>query len=282
MIDGWSRTGFPAIPGHEWAGTVDAVGEGVSASLIGSRCVAENVLTDGKEVGFEHPGGYGEYFLTEARRVQVLPPDFPLYLATLIEPLAVSVRGLRRLRLEDKRSTLIFGDGPIGLIMLMLLRRAGVEEIVMVGGRAERMALASELGAAKTFNYHQADGDLSAAIYAACRQRFRNIVEASGSGVAMQASLSMAVPCGRVLVLGSYGDARADFQWNHILRQELELIGSKASAGAWPEAVQLAVSGELPMTRLVTKRLPAAQFAEGMELMRRRQGDVIKVVLEWS
>ena len=65
-----------------------------------ARCVAENVLADGGEVGFEHPGGYGEYLVTEARNVQRLPADFPLAKAALIEPLAVTVRGMRRLRLE--------------------------------------------------------------------------------------------------------------------------------------------------------------------------------------
>ena len=60
MIAGWERTGFPAIPGHEWSGMVDAVGAGRRRRLVGRPCVAENVLADGGEVGFEHPGGYGE------------------------------------------------------------------------------------------------------------------------------------------------------------------------------------------------------------------------------
>src|ERR1039458_955422 len=59
MVAGWTRTGFPSIPGHEWAGVVDTVGRGVDGALAGKPCVAENVLTDGGEVGFEHPGGYG-------------------------------------------------------------------------------------------------------------------------------------------------------------------------------------------------------------------------------
>jgi threonine dehydrogenase-like Zn-dependent dehydrogenase len=140
MIAGWNRTGFPAIPGHEWAGTVDAVGEGVTPELVERRCVGENVLADGGEIGFEHPGGYAEYLITEARHIQILPADFPLAVATLIEPLAVSVRGKRRLRLEDRSSALIFGDGPIGLLMLILLCGDGVENIFMVGGRPERLA----------------------------------------------------------------------------------------------------------------------------------------------
>jgi threonine dehydrogenase-like Zn-dependent dehydrogenase len=281
MIAGWGRTGFPAVPGHEWAGTVDAVGTGVDPGLVGCRCVAENVLADGGEVGFEHPGGYAEYLLTEARNAQTLPDNFPLAAAALIEPLAVAVRGMRRLRLDDKRSALVFGDGPIGLLMLMLLHHAGVEEIMVVGGRPQRLALAMELGATQTLNYHQVSGDLPAAIRKTHSQRFPDVIEASGSPVAMQASLDLVAPGGRVLVLGDYAGARADFPWNHLLHQEIELIGSNASAGAWPEAVRLAISGELPLERLISHRLPAAQFAQGIELMRSRRGDVIKVVLEW-
>jgi threonine dehydrogenase-like Zn-dependent dehydrogenase len=281
MIAGWQRTGFPAIPGHEWAGTVDAVGEGVSPQLVGQRCVAENVLSDGGEVGFEHPGGYAEYLLTEARQVQVLPADFPLSVASLIEPLSVAVRGMRRLRLEDRRSALVFGDGPIGLLMLMLLRRAGVERMVMVGGRTGRLALAEELGAAATVNYHRAGGDLAAAIHQREARPFSSIVEASGSQVATQVALEVAALYAHLLVLGDYADGRADFRWNHLLLREIELIGSNASAGAWPEAVRLAVSGELPLARLVTHRLPAERFAEGIELTRSHTGDAVKIVLEW-
>lgn len=277
MIAGWERTGFPAIPGHEWAGCVDAVGAGVDANLVGRRCVAENVLADGGEVGFEHPGAYGEYFVTEARHVQPLPADFPLPAAALIEPLAVSVRGVKRLRVEDWSRALVFGDGPIGLLMVMLLRRE-VEEIVMVGGRADRLALARDLGAATTLNYHQIEGDLAAAV-AAEAGAFPNIVEASGSGQAMRASLDLAAPGGKVLMLGDYKRARADFAWNHLLHREIELIGSNASAGAWPEAVRLAVEEKLPLERLITHRFPAARFAEGVAVTRSRE--CIKVILEW-
>jgi len=188
---------------------------------------------------------------------------------------------MRRLRLEDKRRALIFGDGPIGLLTLMLLRHAGAEDVLLVGGRPQRLALARELGAARVLNYHEASGDLAVAVRRAGGGQFSNVVEASGSVAAIQACLDVVTRCGRILVLGDYPGARAGFAWNHLLHQEIELVGSNASAGAWPEAVRIATEDQLPLARLVTHRLPAAQFAKGVELMRSHQADVIKVVLEW-
>ena len=285
MIAGWDRTPFGHVPGHEWSGIVDAVGPGGDTKLVGRKCVAENVLSDGKEVGFEHPGGYGQYFLTDAANVRTLPDGFDLTAAVLIEPLAVCVRGLRRLRADAKGPVLIFGDGPIGLLTQMLLVAAGRRDVVLVGGRDFRLALSRELGAAKTVNYHQVGADLVGAVRkAACDAGlapFATLIEASGSGAAMDACIDLAGPLGRVLVIGDYGPARANFAWNTVLHKELEILGSNASAGAWDETVALAVSGRMPLARMVTHPLPAERFAEGIDLMRNRRGDVIKAVLKW-
>lgn len=283
MIDGWERTGFPSTPGHEWSGEVDAVGAGVDASLIGARCVAENVLRDGGEVGFEHPGGYGEYLITEAAKLKLLPDDFDPATAALIEPLAVCVRGMRRARLMSEAtascgghscppsSALVTGDGPIGLIMTILLSRAGVASITLVGGREPRLALGREFGAATTINYHECPS---------IGGEYALVVEASGSVTGMKTALDVAAAGARVLVLGDYGDGRADYAWSHLLHRELELIGSNASAEAWPEAVRLAIEERLPLERLISERLPAAEFAEAFELVRTSR-DVLKLVLTW-
>ena len=273
MIAGWQRTAFPAIPGHEWAGVVDAVGSGVDGDLLGRPCVAENVLADGGEVGFEHPGGYGQYLLTDARNVIALPADFPLTTAALIEPLAVCVRGLRRLRDIDPESAIIFGDGSIGLLMVMLMKKEGMKHITVVGGRPARLAAASELGAEQTINYRESavrPGDL-----------YPTVIEASGSPQGIATALQTAARGGKILVVGDYGTGRADFPWNHILHRELEIIGTNASAGAWPEAVQLATSGEVPLERLISRVLPASSYAEALQLARSSR-DIIKVILDWK
>lgn len=280
MIAGWARTGFPAIPGHEWCGVVDAVGPGVTAPLAGRRCVAENVMADGGEVGFEHPGGYGQYFVTLARNVQVLPDNFSPAAGALVEPLAVCVRALRRLALRDRRAALVLGDGPIGLMLAGLLAREGVGEVGLVGGRPVRLALARDLGAGQVFNYRAAGGDLTAALQQALGQRFPTVIEASGSAAAMTAALQLVEKGGRVLVVGDYAKTRAGFAWNELLHGEWTLVGSNASADAWPEAVQLA-DGGFPLERLVTHRFPAAQFEAAMSTARSCR-DAIKVIMLWE
>jgi len=281
MIAGWPRTGVPAIPGHEWSGVVDAVGRGGDPALAGRRCVAENVWTDGGEVGFEHPGGYAEYLLTEARNLHFLPADFPLAVAALIEPLAVCVRALDRLRLQHRQSALIWGDGPIGLLMLALLKAENVATVCLVGGRDARLDLARQFGATATLNYHDSS-NWAAAVAALPGTPFPNIIEASGSPLAMQSSLDVA-PCqAKILLIGDYGGGRADFPWNTLLHHELEMIGSNASAGGWDQAVRSAATGQVPLAKLVTHTLPAAKFQEGIDLMRSRRDDVIKVVLKWE
>ncbi|MFL7868186.1 MAG: zinc-binding dehydrogenase [Anaerolineales bacterium] len=282
MIAGWERTSFPATPGHEWSGTVDAIGEDVDESLTGRRCVGENVLASGGEVGFEYPGGYSQYFITDSVNLYPLPDNFCMTTAALIEPLAVSLRGLKKLRLDDKSRALVIGDGPIGLLVVMLLQRVGMKEIILVGGRTPRLAIAQESGANQVLNYHQIEGDFVNGILRTSEDAFPLVVEASGSAAAMQASLKLTAACGQILVLGDYSQARADFAWNHLLHRELEMIGSNASAGAWPDAVQLAVEAVLPLERLITHRLPAQRFAEGIELTRSGRADVVKVVLEWT
>jgi threonine dehydrogenase-like Zn-dependent dehydrogenase len=280
MIAGWERTGFPAFPGHEWSGIIDSVGAGVDPKWIGQRCVAENVLADGGEVGFEHPGGYAEYFLTEASKIRFLPDTLPFTAATLIEPMAVCVRGLKRLSAEDLSSVVVFGDGPIGLLMTYLLHHHGFGQICLVGGRPKRLKAAGELGADITLNYHELGDDLENYLASLSPSGFPNVIEASGSGSAIQICLNVTARGGKVLIAGEYGKSCADFPWNRILLRELELIGTVASANAWDEAVLLAKEGNIPYSKLISHTVPAAEFERGIELAR-NSPDAIKVVLVW-
>ncbi len=282
MIAGWERTGFPAIPGHEWAGMIDAVGTGVDPALAGQPCVADNILPDGSEVGFERPGGYARHFCTAAENLCLLPPRFPLHHAVLIEPLAVCVHAVRRLGAETIHSALIIGDGPIGLLLAALLSGKGISNVELIGGRQGRLKVARQLGCRSAWNYHELPQAGNAIFEQLGRGPFDVVFEASGSKQAAAWALELAAMGGRIVIVGDYGNARADFAWNTLLHRELSLIGSNTGTGAWEDAVDVAVSGRIPLEKLITHRLPADQFEQGMELVRNRDTGAIKVVLEWN
>jgi threonine dehydrogenase-like Zn-dependent dehydrogenase len=165
--------------------------------------------------------------------------------------------------------------------MLMLLRHSGVEQVAVVGGIPARLALAKALGAWQTI-LASTGADPASELKETLGREFTTVVEASGSPSAMKTALHMAQRGGRILVLGDYEEARADFEWNFLLHRELELVGSNAGAGAWPAAVRLAVEGSLPLERLVTHRFPFFRFNEAVALVRSREAGVIKAVLLWD
>jgi threonine dehydrogenase-like Zn-dependent dehydrogenase len=265
IIHGSDRVAFPFVPGHEWSGRVDAAGRSGDEYLVGTRCVGSNILSDGLEVGFEYPGGYGEYFLTDASNVHVLPDSLDLLTSILIEPLAVCVRGFHRLKPEPDSPILIFGDGPIGLLMITLLRAYGYNSIVIIGGRSHRLAAARSLGANLTLSYHDshtknladyitqeitshenpAGKDTPTARNADSRivknrKSFPAIIEATGTPEAIRALWPLSGHDSRVLLMGDYQNVTEPVEWQMMLHKEISLIPSNASEGGWHEAIRVA------------------------------------------
>ena len=282
MIAGWDRTEFPSIPGHEWAGIVDAIGPGGNPALLGKAVVAENIRKDGGEIGFEHPGGYGERLIAEEKCIHPLPAALPMHLAPLIEPMAVAVRGMKRLRFAEGEDVLLFGDGPVGLLLLLLARRRKAGRIILVGGRPDRLAIATEFGADAVINYHETDLSPTDSLTPYFTKPPPIAMEATGAASAMKSAMNGTALGGRILVMGDYGASKANFNWNQLLHQELELIGSNASADGWSEAVQVAAEETAHLAKLVTHRIPASDAMKGIELMKDRNSGVIKIIMEWE
>ncbi len=283
MIAGWKRNDFGTIPGHEWSGVVDSVGDTVDTCIVSKNCVGANIMPDGGEIGFEHPGGYGQYFVAQAANLHVLPDDFPMHAAALIEPLAVSIRLLRRLGDDIKEPILLFGDGPIGMQLVQILRQQGKTDITLIGGREQRLEKAKDLGAVRTLNYHDLGDDLGHGLLENGVKDVASMIEVSGSSAAITACVKVARHDARIVLIGgNYANIKEDSIWHQIMVNELSVIGSNASAGAWPEAVRLAISGEIELEKIISHRLDAQDFEEAIELMRSHRGDVTKVVLEWN
>jgi L-iditol 2-dehydrogenase len=293
MIGGWDRTGYPSIPGHEWSGRVAQVGPGVDERWLGRRVVADNVITcghcpacrggrwnacpSGREIGFELPGAYGEFFVTRADHLIDLPANLPAEQAALIEPLAVAIHGVDRLAVRPGHRCVVFGDGPIGLLCVQLLKAAGARDILLVGGHDDRLRAAVELGAAQAINYHQIGKDLVKRILL-LHDGTDRVVEASGSVLAVEQAIDVLGQSGVLLVLGDYRQHRAAIPMLRVLHRNLTVVGANASPGTWHRAVDLAGSGLVRLGPMVTHRFSRRHFAEALEQVRGKTEGLIKAV----
>ncbi len=127
----------PFVWGHEWGGTVDAVGPGVTEIAVGTAVAASS------------RAGFAEYAVVPAANVVVLPAGVPLDAAIFIEPLACCYASVRAAAPTAAMTALVTGAGPMGQMVAQLTRLAGAR--VLVSDPDERCrALAAELGAAAT------------------------------------------------------------------------------------------------------------------------------------
>src|ERR687889_1319378 len=194
---------YPVVPGHEWAGRVLALGPGVGGVAPGDPVVAEGLRTCGvcarcaegrtnictaayAETGFTHPGALAERLVVPAGLLHRLPANRPVEPAALLEPAACVASGLLEagMPLPGMRVAVV-GDGPLGLLALLLLRTASPAELVLVGGRPARSALGPGGGAPRV----GAAGDPAGR--AALAGRFDAVVEATTAPAGAATALAL-------------------------------------------------------------------------------------------
>ena len=295
LIHGEIRRGaFPKVLGHEWSGTVARVSSAAEEHWIGRRVVGENHITcmgcpacreghwntcpHAQEVGFELPGGYGEYFVTQISHLHTLPDSVSLEEATLMEPLSVALYGMERAELRAGERVAVFGDGPIGLLCVQLAQTVGASEVILIGGRPGRLDLGARLGASKTMNYHQVNAGLGNALL----DRFGPVdvcVEASGSIAALEAGLYGLSFDGRMVVLGDYGKHKWTMAPSILLHKNGKIIASNANAGTWHRALTLVATGRVQLKELVSAVFSIEEYRAAFDLAE-HSSDAVKVVLE--
>src|SRR5438034_7782971 len=124
----------PIVLGHEWGGVVESVGSGVADVAIGTPVAGAGL------------GGYADHAVVGANRVFPLPAGVPLDEAAFVEPLACLVAAMERGAVPPDSAALVTGAGPMGLVLLQLIRQAGARVLVSEPAAARR-ELALRLGA---------------------------------------------------------------------------------------------------------------------------------------
>jgi threonine dehydrogenase-like Zn-dependent dehydrogenase len=283
---------YPVVPGHEWAGRVEAVGPGVDGLAPGDPVVAEGLRACGvcdrcaegrtnlcqagyAETGFTLPGALAERLVVPAGLVHRLPPDRPLEPAALLEPAACVASGLLEAGMPlPGRRVAVVGDGPLGLLALLLLRTASPAELVLVGGRPARSALGPGCGATRVVAAGDGDG------LAALAGRLDAVVEATNHPSGAAAALSLLRRGGTALLLGISGLGRAAIDPDTVSLGQLRVQGGfAASRAAWRWAVALYASGALDPAPLVTHRFGLEEVAGAFAALSDPEGDAVKILV---
>lgn len=274
--DGVAR--YPITPGHEWTGTVLALGEGVRAVQPGDRVIGQPHVGCGEcltcRTGSPHlcpnrreggvmnlDGALASQMVYPARcahRVNnsVHPED-----AVFGEPIAIAVRALKRLDAESG-PVLVVGVGPIGSLIAMVSLAWGWETHVH-DLRPGRLLALQSLGA-------HVDGQVSA---------FRSVVDASGSPHGLRYACCRLAIGGRVVAVGLTGVEEVPVSIDGFVVREQSLVGSLGSEGAWPEAIRLLNDGQLRPSALVSHRFGFDDYADALSLVASRSDDVCKAVI---
>jgi threonine dehydrogenase-like Zn-dependent dehydrogenase len=283
---------YPVVPGHEWAGRVLAAGPGVDGVAPGDPVVAEGLRACGvcdrcaegrtnicmaayAETGFTHPGALAERLVVPAGLVHRLPADRPLEPAALLEPAACVASGLLEAGLPLPGSRVaVVGDGPVGLLALLLLATAAPAELVLVGARPDRSAFGPGCGATRVV----AASDRAALDRLA--GRLDAVVEASNAPAGPATALSLLRRGGGALLLGISGAGQPVIDPDMVALNQLRLQGGfAASRNAWRWVVRLYGDGLLDPAPLVTHRFPLEEVDRAFATLTGADGGAVKVLV---
>ncbi len=294
----------PQILGHELAGTVVAIGRGVTKWKLGDRVMSfhhipcgecfycknrlfsqcEQYKTTGLTGGFTpNGGGFGEYVKAmpwvAKRGIVGLPANVSFEEATFIEPINTIVKAVQKVRVAAGDTVLIAGCGPIGLQLLMVTQTVGAR-IYTSDPMAPRRAKSLKLGAVESFD------PISGKLVEEMRTRTGGrgadavLVAVAHPAVVVEA-LAAARPGGRVLLFAANDPVtKIEFPAAAIGIDEKEILGSYSAAVDIQEsAAALVLEKKLPVMEIVTHRFPLARIQEGLELANKPTEESLKILI---
>jgi L-iditol 2-dehydrogenase len=303
----------PRVFGHEMAGTIAAVGAGVTGFAVGERVMAFHHIPCGKcfycrkktfaqcetykkvgttaGVGEAAGGGFAEYIrvmdwivgdgVTPAGLIKI-PDDIPFEQAAFIEPVNTCFKAVKLLELEQDDTVLVIGQGSIGIILAALARQTGAT-VLTSDMYAERHAVAREFGLEHPLDARE---DVVAECKKVTEGRGADVaLVAVGSDKLIQQAMDAIRPGGRVMLFASTQHGSAPFDPATVCMDEKTLMGSySASVAIQQEGIDLVFegyrSGKLDFTKLISHRFGVENAAEAVRLASNPQPDSMKIVLK--
>ena len=296
--DAWAqhRIKPPLVVGHEFMGTVAAVGDAVRAVTVGERVSAEGHIADltcllcrtGQAhicehveiIGVDRDGAFAEYVAVPEYNIWQLDPAIPDEVAAIFDPLGNAVHTVMAAGVSVK-SVVITGVGSIGLMAIPVARAAGATAVYAIDVNPAKLELAQRLGADATFFADQSD------LVAEIKRRTRGdgadvLLEMSGSGDAIDLGLQLLRNGGTAALLGIPADNVNLNLAERIIFKGLTVLGinGRRMFETWYQTEALVKSGRVDPRSIITHVLPYTQFDRAFELM--GKGEAAKIVLDFK
>jgi L-iditol 2-dehydrogenase len=294
----------PRIFGHETAGVVAAVGQGVSDFRAGDRVVVFHHIPCGdcyycrhrtfaqcatykrvgSTAGFEPSGGgFAEYVRVMdwiVRRGTVPIPDGVSFeQASFVEPVNTCMKGIERLGLEAHETVLVIGQGPIGILLSVLAKRAGVR-VITSDLYPQRLTMATSFGLDNAIDASRGDTVNRAREMTEGRGADAAILAVGGNGL-IRTAMDAVRPGGRILLFAQTLRGEATIDPASVCVDEKTLLGSySASVELQAESVGFVMHREVDLERLISHRFSLASSVEALNLAAHPQPDSMKIVIQ--
>ena len=284
-------TKLPRVLGHEGAGVVAALGEGVTGFRVGDRVTAHPVIPCGQcesckrglghlcdsmgHLALDRDGTFAEYFCHPERRARHIPAGVDAAVAALVEPVAVCLEAVRRARLSPGETALIVGDGPFGIIITRLAMRCRPGKVILVGRHDFRLNQAPE---ATAINEKKAPDVAGAVAQASDGKGVDAAILAVASPEGMNLCLQSLRPRGRAVVFaGMVAPVPIDLFRLHV--KELEILGACNDEGYLDEALSCLCDPDLRLDSIITHRIPFRDWERAVALAAGGKDEALKVAM---
>jgi len=294
--DHWSQQTIPVpmITGHEFVGTIEALGSEVAGFKVGDRVTGEGHLTCGhcrncragkqhlcrntEGVGVNRQGCFAEYLVIPADNAFKLDDFISDEAAAIFDPFGNAVHTALSYDLVGE-DVLITGAGPIGIMAAAVARHAGARYVIITDVNEYRLNLARQMGVTRAVNI-QTDKleDVMSELH--MLEGFDVGMEMSGNTRAQHQLFSMMNNGGHVALLGIPPE-ESPVNWNQIIFKGLHLKGiyGREMYETWYKMAAMIRSG-LDISRIITHRMPVEEFERGFEIM--SSGQSGKILLYWE
>jgi len=288
----------PLVMGHEAAGVVAAVGADVSGYKAGDRVTFDSTvycgkcdfctsgepnLCDRREVigvscgDYRRNGAFAEHVVVPARILYHLPDSFVFSEAALLEAVSVALHAVRVAEMKSGDKVLVVGAGMIGLLILQAARSAGAGQVLVADVDATRLKLARQLGADETL--HCSGAELAREVVRLTGGRGVDVsLEAVGRNETVSAAVDATRKGGTVALVGNI-TPEVTLPLQKVVSRQLRLQGSCASAGEYPQAIELIANGKIQVKPLITAVAPLEDGPRWFERLHAGEPNLMKVVL---